>query len=155
VGDGKRARWKPTQDPHYTGSGHRHGKTHTNRYRSTPAQQRADSGHAFTRFLNGSTTLPIKVWARAFGTTRHATDASAATAVSKGLLQVYTRLKKAPLSPSRLAEVNQYNLLGAFAEPLPHAAATEAPTLEDYAAQLAAASAVPSLDDQRRKKIAR
>jgi hypothetical protein len=72
-----------------------------------------------------------------------------------GLLQVYTRLKKAPLSPSRLAEVNQYYLLGAFAEPLPHAAATEAPTLEDYAAQLAAASAVPSLDDQRRKKIAR
>jgi hypothetical protein len=46
-------------------------------------------------------------------------------------------------------------LLGAFAEPLPHAAATEAPTLEDYAAQLAAASDVPSLDDQRRKKIAR
>src|SRR3981189_326191 len=25
-GDGKRARWKPTQDPHYAGSGYRHGK---------------------------------------------------------------------------------------------------------------------------------
>lgn len=37
-----------------------------------------------------STTLPIKVWARAFDTTRHATDASAATAVSK----VLTRLEK-------------------------------------------------------------
>jgi hypothetical protein len=42
-----------------------------------------------------------------------------------------------------------------FAQPVPHAAATQAPTLKDYAAQLAAASAVPSLDDQRRKKIAR
>jgi hypothetical protein len=28
VGDGKRARWKPTPDPHYAGSGYRHGKTH-------------------------------------------------------------------------------------------------------------------------------
>lgn len=37
-----------------------------------------------------STTLPIKVWARAFGTTRHAADASASTAVSK----VLTRLEK-------------------------------------------------------------
>jgi hypothetical protein len=41
----------------------------------------------------GSTTLPIKVWARAFGTTLHATDASAATAVSK----VPTRLEKRQL----------------------------------------------------------
>lgn len=37
-----------------------------------------------------STTLPIQVWARAFDTTLHATDASAATAVSK----VLTRLEK-------------------------------------------------------------
>jgi hypothetical protein len=37
-----------------------------------------------------STTLPIQVWARAFGTTEHATEASAATAVSK----VLTRLEK-------------------------------------------------------------
>jgi hypothetical protein len=35
------------------GSGYRNGKTHTNRYGSTPARQRADSGHLFTRFLNG------------------------------------------------------------------------------------------------------
>jgi formylglycine-generating enzyme required for sulfatase activity len=28
VGDGKRARGKPTPDPHYAGSGYRHGKTH-------------------------------------------------------------------------------------------------------------------------------
>jgi hypothetical protein len=27
-GDGKRARGKPTPDPHYAGSGYRHGKTH-------------------------------------------------------------------------------------------------------------------------------
>jgi len=51
VGDGKRARGKPTQDPHYAGSGYRHGKTHTNRCGSTSARQRADSGHVFTRFL--------------------------------------------------------------------------------------------------------
>jgi hypothetical protein len=37
-----------------------------------------------------STTLPIGVWARAFGTTRYATQASAATAVSK----VLTRLEQ-------------------------------------------------------------
>jgi hypothetical protein len=53
VGDGKRARWKPTQDPHLAGSGYRHGKTHTNRRGSTPARQRTNSGHVFTRFLNG------------------------------------------------------------------------------------------------------
>jgi putative transposase len=28
VGDGKRARGKPTSDPHRAGSGYRHGKTH-------------------------------------------------------------------------------------------------------------------------------
>jgi hypothetical protein len=54
VGDGKRARWKPTQDPHYAGSGYCHGKAHTNRCGSTSARQRADSGHVFTRFLTGS-----------------------------------------------------------------------------------------------------
>jgi hypothetical protein len=53
VGDGKRARWKPTPDPHLAGSGYRHGKTHTNRRGSTSARQRTDSGHVFTRFLNG------------------------------------------------------------------------------------------------------
>jgi hypothetical protein len=37
-----------------------------------------------------STTLPIRVWARAFGTTLHANDGSATTAVSK----VLTRLEK-------------------------------------------------------------
>src|SRR4030081_3883822 len=52
-GDGKRARWKPTQDPHYAGSGYRHGKAHTNRCGSTSARQRTDSGHVFIRFLNG------------------------------------------------------------------------------------------------------
>jgi hypothetical protein len=40
-----------------------------------------------------STTLPIQVWARAFDTTRYATSASAATAVSK----VLTRLEKRQL----------------------------------------------------------
>src|ERR1700704_3048029 len=54
VGDGKRARWKPAQDPHLAGSGYRHGKTHTTWRGSPPARQRADSGHVFTRFLNGS-----------------------------------------------------------------------------------------------------
>jgi hypothetical protein len=53
VGDGKRARWKPTQNLHYAGSGYRHGKTHTNRRGSTSARQPADSGHVLTRFLNG------------------------------------------------------------------------------------------------------
>jgi transcription initiation factor TFIIIB Brf1 subunit/transcription initiation factor TFIIB len=57
VGDAKRARWKPTQDPHLAGSGYRHGTTHTTRCRSTPAQQRADSGHVFTHFLNGKPDL--------------------------------------------------------------------------------------------------
>ena len=28
VGDGKRARWKPTSGPHRVGSRYRHGKTH-------------------------------------------------------------------------------------------------------------------------------
>jgi hypothetical protein len=202
-----------------------------------------------------STTLPIKVWARAFDTTRHATDASAATAVSKvltrlekrhliergrrgrsreirvtllredgtgepytrpgkangdrflklphafwtdgwyekldlpatamllvalhekpgfelptefvpewygwsadtaergfktlrdlGLLQVYTRSKKAPLSPTGLTEVNQYYLLGPFAQ------ARTAPTLDDFMAQVQATSdaAVPA-DTSREK----
>jgi hypothetical protein len=48
------SRWPattPTQDPHSAGSGYRHEKTHTNRCGSTSA--RADSGHVFTRFLNG------------------------------------------------------------------------------------------------------
>jgi hypothetical protein len=202
-----------------------------------------------------STTLPIKVWARAFDTTRHATDASAATAVSKvltrlekrhliergrrgrsreirvtllredgtgepytrpgkangdrflklphaywtdgwhekldlpatamllvalhekpgfelpteyvpewygwsadtaergfktlrdhGLLQVYTRFKKAPLSPTGLTEVNQYYLLGPFAQ------ARTAPTPEDFMAPVSATPDAPSPDDTRRKK---
>jgi hypothetical protein len=38
-----------------------------------------------------STTLPIKVWARAFGTTRDASPASAATAVSKLLTRLEQR----------------------------------------------------------------
>jgi very-short-patch-repair endonuclease len=59
VGDGKRARWKPAQDPHLAGSGYRHGKTHTNRRGSTSARQRAHSGHVFTRFLNGQAGFPI------------------------------------------------------------------------------------------------
>jgi putative transposase len=52
-GDAKRARGKPTSDPHLAGSGYCHGKTHTNRCGSTSARQRTHSGHAFTRFLNG------------------------------------------------------------------------------------------------------
>jgi putative transposase len=56
-GDGKRARGKPTPDPHYAGSGYRHGKTHTNRYGSTPARQRADSGHVFNTFPDAVSLL--------------------------------------------------------------------------------------------------
>jgi putative transposase len=50
-GDAKRARGKPTPDPHRVGSGYRHGKTHANRCGPTSARQRAHSEHAFTRFL--------------------------------------------------------------------------------------------------------
>jgi hypothetical protein len=202
-----------------------------------------------------STTLPIKVWARAFDTTRHATDASAAAAVSKvltrlekrhlierrrhgrareiqvtvlredgsgkpytrpgkgntdrflklpntywtegwhekldlpatamllvalhekpgfelptefvpewygwsadtaergfktlrdhGLLRVYTRLKKAPLSPTGLTEVNQYYLLGPFAQ------GGTAPPLEGFTAQVPTTPDAPSPEDAHRKK---
>jgi hypothetical protein len=50
----------PHKTPHYAGSGYRHGTTHTNRCGSTSARQRADSGHVFTRFLNGFIAYQVK-----------------------------------------------------------------------------------------------
>jgi phosphate starvation-inducible PhoH-like protein len=66
VGEDKRARWKPTSDPHRAGSGYRHGKTHEvnaaprgdgcpNRVdsRLLTLQVTVDSGHSLTYLLNG------------------------------------------------------------------------------------------------------
>lgn len=63
-----------------------------------------------------------------------------------GLLQVYTRSKKAPLSPTGLTEVNQYYLQGPFAQ------SRTGPTLEDFVAEVSALPVVPSPDTARRKK---
>ena len=40
VGDSKRARWKPTSDPHRAGNGYRHGKTRPPWTGPTPVRQR-------------------------------------------------------------------------------------------------------------------
>ncbi|MFC9250623.1 hypothetical protein [Amycolatopsis thailandensis] len=66
-----------------------------------------------------------------------------------GLLQVFTRHKKAPLSPTGLTEVNQYYLLGPFAQ------ARTAPTIDDYVAQVQASpDAAPPADTSRKKTTA-
>ncbi|WP_329073529.1 hypothetical protein [Amycolatopsis sp. NBC_01480] len=63
-----------------------------------------------------------------------------------GLLQVFMRSKKAPLSPTGLTEVNQYYLLGPFAQ------ARTAPTTEDFMAQALATFDAPAPADPSREK---
>ena len=92
--------------------------------------------------------LPTKHMPEWYGWSADTAERGFKTLREHGLLQVFTRLKKAPLSPTGLTEVHQYHLLPPFGT-VPETPET-APTSEDLMAQ---ALGVPSLDGKRREKI--